>query len=542
MDACNNPAVHTITWMSSSQVGKTEVLLNIIGYYIAHDPSPMLCLQPTQKPMAEDFSKDRLATMIRDTPRLRGLVGDAKSKSSGNTILHKSFPGGHITIGGANSPSGLASRPIRIVLSDEIDRYPESAGTEGDPLQLVERRTTTFWNKKLLRTSTPTIDGRSRIDSAFKEGDQRYYYVPCPHCEVKQRLLWSNVTFDMVDGVPDLGTVHYECRHCRQPIEHVEKRKMLIEGEWQATAPFTGHASFHISALYSPWVTWAEVVDEWHKSRGDDERMKVWTNTLLGETFREEAREIEHAPLMARREAYSCPNEVLVTVCTVDVQDDRLEALVSGWGDGEESWHLEHKVFYGDTTQPHVWEDLEAYITRTKIKRDDGAIFSINAVGIDSGHQTKMVYEFCRQSKHGRVFCLKGVGGERAIVSPPTNKTGPVPIFSVGSDPAKDVVFSRLTIRDQPGQMHFNMHCSEDYFLQLTAEKAVLKKRRGFDYREWQKIRPRNEILDLWVYALATLYILNPAWKALEERYSAQNVTTEPKKQKSVNNWVTGWR
>ena len=526
MDCCNDPAVHTVTWMSSSQVGKTELLLNVIGYYIEHDPAPMLCIQPTQKPMAEDFSKDRLSTMIRDTPCLTGKVADAKARTSGNTILHKSFPGGHITIGGANSPAGLASRPIRVVLADEIDRYPESAGSEGDPLMLAEKRATTFWNRKKFRTSTPTVDGRSRIADSFDEGDKRVYLVPCPHCDERQQLLWSNVKFDMDEaGNPDLETVVYECQHCRSPIEHVEKRRMLIGGKWEATTPFTGHASFHISALYSPWVTWAEIVADWNEARGDNERMKVWTNTVLGETFKEQAKEIDHVPLLKRREEYAVPESVLVIVGSVDVQDDRLELLVTGWGLGEHAWHLEHRVFYGDTTQPGPWDDLEAFLTTRRYERDDGAQLRMNAVGVDSGHQTKIVYEFCKRSKHGRVFCLKGVGGERAITTPPvrTSKV-PVPLFSVGVDPAKDIVFSRL----EGDSFHFSFACDEEYFLQLTAEKAVEKKRRGFEYREWQKIRPRNEILDLWVYALATLYILNPNWQALAAPPDAPKEDTAP--------------
>ena len=522
MDAVNNPATHTITWMSSSQVGKTEVLLNIVGYFIENDPAPMLVLQPTQKPMAEDFSKDRLATMLRDSPCFLGKVASPRARDSGNTILHKSFPGGHVTVGGANSPSGLSSRPIRITLADELDRYPLSAGSEGDPLTLVERRSTTFWNRKRIRTSTPTVEGQSRIEDAFLEGDQRRFYVPCPHCDVKQVLKWSNVKWDKnEDGGPDLSSVHYECAHCRAPIEHVEKRRMLLDGEWQAGAPFAGHASFHINALYSPWTTWAEIVEEWQASRGDSERMKVWTNTLMGETFKEEARELDYTPLLARREGYSVPPGVLVTVATVDVQEDRLELLLVGFGVQETGWHLDHRVFHGDTTQQDVWADLEQYVTNTRVKRDDGAVLGINAVGIDSGYQTNMVYDYVRQTKHGRTFTLKGMGGERAIISPPV---GRLRVFTVGVDPAKDVIFQRAMLKDNaPGQLHFNLSCSEEYFLQLTAEKAVVKYKRGFEVREWVKIRPRNEILDLWVYALATLYILAPQWEAINK-----SVTVEP--------------
>ena len=513
MDALNDPGVESITWMSSSQVGKTEVLLNIIGYFIDNDPSPILVIQPTQKPMAEDFSKDRLSTMLRDTICLHGKVNE-KSKKTGNTILHKSFPGGHVTMAGANSPSNLASRPIRVLLADEIDRYPLSAGTEGDPLSLGEKRTTTFWNRKIVRTSTPTIGGQSRIEASFKEGDQRHYEVPCPHCGEYQRLKWSNIVFDKnEDKTPDLDSVHYECSKCKAPIEEVEKRRMLIDGEWVASKPFTGHASFHISALYSPWMTWRQIVKEWSEARGDHERMKVWTNTVLGETFREEAKEVSHSKLLSRKETYSVPDEVLVAVSVADIQEDRIEALVMGYGLGEQSWPLEHRIFRGDPTQPDVWDDFRGWLATRKYEKDSGEVLTVAAAGVDSGFLTNMVYEFVNRTK-GRIFALKGVGGERPIVTPPS-RTQKVPIYSVGVDAAKDIIFSRLEIKEGPGACHFAQWCDEEFFLQLTAEKAVIKKRRGFEYREWQKIRPRNEILDLYVYSLAVLYILNPVWEAL---------------------------
>lgn len=541
MDCCTDPTIDTVTWMSASQVAKTELLLNIIGYYISHDPCPILCLQPTTRPMAEDFSRDRLAPMIRDAPILNARVFE--NKKSSNTLLHKSFLGGHVTLGGANSPSGLASRPIRITLCDEIDRYPVSAGTEGDPLMLVEKRTITFWNKKKFRTSTPSIEGQSRISDCFADGDMRHYYVPCPHCDEYQMLIWSGIKWKKnKKNKPDFESIYYECEYCKAPIEHVEKRSMLEKGEWRGLKPCAGHASFHLSALYSPWMTWKEVVEEWHNSRHDTEKMKVWTNTVLGETFKPPAREIPHTPLLENRINYKVPNEILVVVCSVDVQEDRLELLVSGWGEGEHSWHLHHKIIPGDTTLGPVWDDLETYINTTRIKRDDGAVMRIAAVGIDSGYQTKVVYDFYRRSRHPRVFCLKGVGGERAIVSAPVKSSrSHTQLYTVGSDPAKDVIFGRLLTP----MMAFNFDCNEEYFLQLTAEKAETKMKRGFEFREWVKIRPRNEILDLWQYALAVLYILDPVWTALlpkETEKKTEQQQQPPPRRRRGQGFVQSWR
>jgi len=522
MDCANDPAIEIVTWVCCVQVGKTEVLLNIIGYHIDQDPCPILDVQANQKPMAETFSKDRLAPMIRDTKVLTGKVVDSLANNKSNTILHKVFPGGHITIAGANSPAGLASRPVRLVLCDEVDKYPASAGVEGDPIMLAEKRTTTFWNKQKWRVSTPTVEGTSRIDRSYEQGDMRRYYVPCPHCNGMQTLDWTGIKFDKEKGKePDYETVHYECTHCQEPIEHVELDEMLRAGEWRGRKPFNGHASFHLSALYSPWVTWVEIVQEWFNALHDVELMKVWTNTVLGETFKAPARELSDQALMKSRTDYKVPETVLVTVCTVDIQADRIELMVSGWGAGELGWHLDKQIYYGDTSLPDVWEKLEAFITTETVTRDDGAVLKLNAIGIDSGFQTKMVYAFCKSTRHPRVYCLKGAGGEIPVVSQPvrSSKT-PVPVHIVGTDTTKDILFNRLAPPSEDGMtfsqmLFFNLTCNDEYFAQLTAEKAVKKISRGFETREYVKTRPRNEILDLWTYALATLYILNPVWKAL---------------------------
>ena len=238
MDAISHPETETVVLMTSAQIGKTAILENVVGYFVSQDPSPTLLLQPTLE-MAATFSKDRLAPMLRDTPSLRGLVKDARARDSGNTQLHKQFPGGHITMTGANSPANLASRPIRVVLCDEVDRYPESAGTEGDPVALARKRSATFWNRKIVLTSTPTIKGLSRIEQAYLASDQRRYWVPCPDCGEHQVLSWANVRWD--EDQPE--TAHYVCEHCGSCIDEQHKPPMLQRGEWRASAPFKGAAA-----------------------------------------------------------------------------------------------------------------------------------------------------------------------------------------------------------------------------------------------------------------------------------------------------------
>jgi hypothetical protein len=244
MDAISDASIREVWVMKSAQVGWTEILNNCIGFHVHQDPAPMLLVQPTLE-MAEAWSKDRLAPMVRDTPALSEKIADPRSRDSGNTLLHKKFAGGHLTVAGANSPAGLASRPIRIVLFDEVDRYPASAGTEGDPISLGKKRTATFWNRKVLAGSTPTIKGSSRIEAGFDSGDQRFFKVPCPHCNEFQRLMWAQVQWP--EGQPELA--HYVCQHCGTMLTEQDKPGMLAAGEWVASRPSLGIASFHISEL-----------------------------------------------------------------------------------------------------------------------------------------------------------------------------------------------------------------------------------------------------------------------------------------------------
>ena len=320
MDAFSDHDVSEVVIMSSAQVGKTEFLNNVLGYHVHQDPSPILLLQPTLE-MAETYSKDRLAPMIRDTPALNELIKDPRARDSGNTLLKKNFPGGFLAMAGSNSPSSLASRPCRIVLCDEVDRYPASAGTEGDPVNLARKRTATFLNRKICLTSTPTEKGKSRIEIAYEASDKRRYAVPCPHCDEMQPLDWSNVKWDK--DKPE--TAHYVCRECGCVIDHKEKVKMLKGGEWVAGAPFKGVAGFHLSELYSPWRTWAEVAIDFLQAKQQPELLKTWVNTSLGETWEESGEKADPDILYSRREEYTDPPEdVLLVVASVDTQDDRL--------------------------------------------------------------------------------------------------------------------------------------------------------------------------------------------------------------------------
>lgn len=548
MDAVCDHQTHTVSIMTSAQIGKTEALNNVVGYYIHTDPCPILVLQPTVE-MATTWSKDRLTPMLRDTPVLRSIVGDMKSRDAGQTMLHKSFRGGHITMAGANSPAGLASRPIRVVLCDEVDRYPASAGTEGDPVSLAKKRTSTFWNRKIILTSTPTIKGASRIESSFLESDQRHYYVPCPHCGEKQRLKWSNIVFDK----EDLPATHYACVNgC--VIDEKDKPKMLLGGEWVAEGEFNGHAGFHLNELYSPWRKWSEIVDDFLVMKKSPDTLKTFINTSLGETWEEKGEEVDHTGLLERRENYdhnSLPDDILLITAAVDVQDDRLEALSQGWGVDRERWNVEKAVFWGKPDEPDVWRELDEWLLGAY--QVAGRQMKIACATVDSGgHHTDSVYNFCKARQGRRVFAVKGSSQYYSPLASKPSQVGRqrVMLYSVGTDTAKDsILLSSVHVESGANAVHFPSTFDDEDFRQLTAESKKTKIVQGNKRFYWAAKRERNEVLDLHVYNLAAYAIINPDIDALiSKRNKAPAVQAEEaplrstqvmRPKRKAKNWVT---
>ena len=552
MDACADDSVREVVVMAGAQLGKSEAILNIIGYHIDNDPSPILVLQPTLE-MAQSFSKDRVANgLLKSTPCLRNKVKDPRARDSGNTTLHKLFPGGSLTLVGANSPSGLASRPIRLVLCDEVDRYPASAGSEGDPIQLARKRAATFWNRKIIMVSTPTNKDASRIEEAFEASDQRNYYVPCKHCHHPQKLKWANVRW--IDKDPD--TASYMCEECAVLWTDSDRRWSIRNGEWKAEKPFLGIAGFCISGLYSPWTPLADGVRDFLSMRKNPEQLRVWTNTYLGESWEDQGETIDDYSLAERREAYGegIPDDVVFLTAGVDVQDNRLEISIIGWGRDDESWVIDHFVLYGDPSTPQLWTSLDSRLFTTYMTNDNRQM-PIRASCIDSGgHFTNAVYSYAKKNYGRRVFAIKGVGGEgKAIVGRPSkNNIGKCLLFPVGVDSAKDLLFARMRIKDEgAGYIHFHDDLNEEYFRQLTAEKIVTKFSRGYKKRVFQKIRPRNEALDCFVYAMAAYAILNVNINSLSDKnksdFGREEEVKQTNKQTSFmpkvgKGFVNSWR
>lgn len=532
MDAVSDPSVETVVIMSSAQVGKTEILNNVIGFHIHQDPSPALLVQPTIE-MVETWSKDRLAPMLRDTPALRGLVKDPRSRDSGNTLRQKSFPGGQIAMAGANSPASLASRPVRLVLLDEVDRFPPSAGTEGDPVSLATKRSQTFWNRKIVITSTPTTKGASRIEAAFEESDQRNYEVPCPVCGSFQVLRWGQLKWDK-DDKGRASNVRYECEHCRAQLTEPDKLRMIRNGRWVATKPWiTRVAGFHLNELYSPWSSWDSMAVAFLEAKKRPETLRTFINTSLGETWEEEGITVDDASLMSRRENYGkddpLPEGVLLLTAGADVQDDRLEATVWGWGLADESWVVAHATFRGNPeTSQAVWRDLDDWLLRPW-SNESGNSLRIASACVDSGgHATQQVYGFCRKRESRRVWPIIGRSGAGLpILRIGARRTKQkVALGIVGTDTAKGLLFSRLGVAEfGPGYIHFSRDLTDEWFSQLTAEKLMTKHVKGVPTRIWKKVRARNEALDCAVYALAAKESLNANLERIAQRMERR---TEP--------------
>ena len=528
MDAIGNPHIRKVVIMSAAQIGKTAMLMNMLGFYMHHFPAPVLVIQPTLD-MAQTFSKDMLAPMLRDTPVLRNLV-DTKSRYSGNTILKKNFPGGHVSIIGANSAAGLRMRPIKVLLADEVDAYPASAGTEGDPLLLGQKRQTTFWDKKTVIVSTPGLKGSSRIATEYAESTREEWNVPCPRCGHYQPLAWRGIVFDKENLTKG---VRFQCEKCGVQSSEYEWKKASRRGRFVAENPAAETRGFHLNTLASTFCGWIEVVEKFLVANellklGDPEKMKTWVNTELGEPWEEPGSTLEENELLSRREIYDAevPDDVLVLTAGVDVQDDRFEVEVVGWGVGKESWGIRYQKIFGDMLKDQVWNDLDAFL-QTPFRKADGTVMNILAACIDSGgHYSTQVYRFTVERYERRIWAIKGKGGAEVpyIRNPTTNNRVKAPLFIIGVDAGKALLYQRLKHPTKgPNYCHFPLNetagYDEDYFKGLTAEKMVQRFRKGRAVVVWElkdSAHKRNEPLDLRNYATAALEITNPVLQKTE--------------------------
>ena len=413
MEAIADKNVSKVVVKSSAQIGKTEIILNTLAYYIDHKPAPILLLQPTVE-LVKKFSKKRIAGMVEATPRLQNKIKSAKSRDADNTILNKKFPGGFLTLVGANASSGLASEPIKIVLCDEVDRYPESADKEGDPVSLAEARTSTFWDRKIVLMSTPTNEETSRINMEYNSSSQSEYCLPCPYCQKLQPIVFRQI---------DFKTLEHKCVYCNDSAG--EQAWKNGKGEYISKYPDNPVKGFHINALMvNLGNDWGMIVNQFLKAKQNTQTLKVFVNTVLGECWNDSSEEIDHQALYNLRENYEAelPEGVLFLTAGVDVQDNRLEVEVCGWGKGFETWGIEYKQILGNPRFDEVWDQLDNYIKKEFLFKDGNGL-SIACTCVDSGYETKNVYKWVKHRENRNIFCIKGDNGwGRPIVARSGNR------------------------------------------------------------------------------------------------------------------------
>lgn len=558
MDSFNDPRISQIAVSAMSQSAKSECELNMIGYLIDQDPASGIYIQPSLDD-ARKFSKLRIATMIRDSAKLRSKVADIKSRDSSNTTLQKSFPGGTLTIVGSQSASALASTPARYVIGDEVDRWALSAGTEGDPWSLATARTTTFYNAKMVAVSSPTTKGFSRIEKLYNEGTQEKWYSQCPHCGEWKEIIFNDIKFDFetVKAGKKKGYIVHSamwcCPSCGALSIEEEMRKQ--PQRWVAENPDAiqkGKRSFWINAFASPWRSWKKIVETFLDSKDDPQKLKVFYNTILGYLWEDRGDLEDEDTMISRREDYGkredgtpieLPDGVLVLTCGVDTQDDRLEYEVVGHGHYGETWGIKKGIIMGDPAYNEPWERLDDVIDHV-YRFSNGRGLTISITFVDSGgHKTQHVYSQCRARLQRRVFAIKGQGGDGVPFTKPPSKVkiiingkaiGQAWLYSIGVDAGKAEIMSSLKVQEAgPKYCHFPTGEGRGYdvkfFSGLLSEKLVMKSERGRTRWAWEKIpgHERNEALDCRNYALAAFRTLDPDLDAVERRLRGLETKTQ---------------
>jgi len=506
-----NSRVQDVVVMKSSQVGVTEATVNVIGYIMDHAPTPMMVLMPTID-SRDSWKAQKFNPLLTDTPVIRDLLGGNRSRDAANRQDMIDFPGGVLFLSGGNSPNSYAQRSVRIVILDDLDRFPPEVGSEGDPVKLAAGRTKAFARARRMLISTPTVSGESLIEREWLKSDQRRYHVPCPHCGTMQPLEWGGP--EVAHGVKwskvedNILSAWYVCSACQREIAEHQKPALLAGGRWIATHPERHIRGYHLTALLAPvglGPSWLDLAREWQDAVKSPGTLRTFVNTHLGEPWVEQGDEIEPTGLMARLEDYEEMPRPLIKTAGADVQKDRIECTIIGWQVGEEAWVMDHLIVPGDTAQPETWSRFLEELSH----------YAPDALAVDSGYNTTMVYEFVSKLRYA--YAVKGVPGPgRPLVEDERarrqrlrrqRKKG-VTVHMVGVDQAKALLFSRLKIiKPGAGYVHFpnDPAFDDEYFAQLTAEKLVTKIRGTRPYAEWVQTRPRNEALDCFVYAHAAL-------------------------------------
>ncbi len=540
LDSFTDPLIEHIVVVAASQAGKSETINNMVGYCIDQDPGPILLIQPTIDDVKR-YSEMRIAPMIRETRCLKRKVADPKSRDAANTKRQKSFPGGVLVMTGSNVAHDLSSMPIRYVFGDERDRWATSAGSEGDPWELAVARTRTFYNKKMVEVSTPTVKGASAIENSYNLGTMERWKTQCPHCGEYVEVTFDNIRFEY-DAAENgdkkifhISEIFYVCPECGGiSDEHTMKSQ---PAKWVATVPEARKhhktRSFWLTAWVSPWATWESIVLQFLQAGTDSSKLQVVYNTQFGELWEERGDMASEDDVMSRREVYEAevPDGVLLLTCGVDTQDDRLEYEVVGHRRFGETWGIKKGVILGRPDTEEVWERLDEVLSH-KYKFKSGVSLQISLTFIDEGgHFTQEVRQHCLARQGKRVFAIKGANRPDIPYTAPPKKQkivvngkviGQVWVCELGVNAGKQKIVDNLRVQS-PGANYCHFPLRDDYgkqfFKQLMSEHLVYDARLKHPW-SWQKIpgHERNEAFDIRNYNLAACEILSPNWDELEQK------------------------
>ena len=544
LETITEPHVRRVSCQTCTQLLKSEVLLNTIGYYAHQEPCTIIMMRDT-KERAEIFSEERIAPMIADTPELTAIFSRPKSRDSGNTKLYKKFIGGQLILVGSNVPGDLADHPARVVLCDEIDKFAPSAGVEGDQLKLIMERQATFWDSKFISVCSPTLEptpngGGSKIAREYRLSDERIFELDCWKCKRRNRMLWVNVKYDDPLG----KTAMFFCADCGEPWNEAERlralfsagRRPLVQDSepgkyyegygWRGTKPFDDHAGFHAGKLASPWEPMSKLAKKWIEAQGNKEALKVFINTQLAETWKVTGDQPEWRRLFERRESYQrniVPMPGRILAAGVDVQKDRLELEIVAYGRGLRSWSVDYRVFPGDTAtlDSECWEMLRKVVNE-EFLHEAGQRMRLDRIGIDARYNTQIAYNFVRLcGQGGRVMATQGHETSAVMIGIPTHRETRsdgkkhrrgVRVWKIGLNIAMAELYGFLNLErpEKPDAQMPQGWCSfpeydEEFFKQLTAKQCVshLDRRLGIIKHRWEKTRERDEALSCRIIARA---------------------------------------
>ena len=506
MDEFNNYETEEIVYIKPTQVGGTECLQNMAGYIIQQDPAPTMIVYPTDK-LAESISENRLQPMIKAAPTLKKRFLENESSK-----LELQFDGMYLTLAGSNSPSSLASKAIRFLFLDEVDKYPGAFKKEADPISLARERTKTFHNRKIFITSTPTLK-TGHIWKAKEDADiEKHFFVPCPHCGEYIEFKWKQVHFPKEEGMSLADRAEfasYVCQECGCVITDQDKPDMLRLGEWRTVkqnTKFVRKVAFWMNTLYSPFVRFSEVVKEFLKSKDDPEQLQNFVNSWLAEPWEDTKLKTNADLVMERQTEYEelvVPDWAKMLTGGVDVQENCLYWTIRAWG----SYLTSQNIAHG---QAFSFQEVER-VTNLEYQMPDGTPMVVALALIDSGYNADLVYDFCVSNSD---WALPSKGSSNPMLShykmSTVNKTDSrafgMNLVLVDTGKYKDMIAGRMKKKNGSGSWMVYAGCDREYAEQVTAEHKVnVKMGNGKVKQEWQlkTSHADNHYLDCEVYALA---------------------------------------